>query len=297
MKNNSTNNKKNFDQPKFIIFLIALFVLCIVIAFIAKNHKTSGKEQKESKQTESVSTQNAVASESSEVSSGANASESSAVSKESDKTETDSSKQETAETATESKAAIEEEQDTTINLGHGLEIEKFGSYTGIYMEDGSDEIVGNVAMILVTNTGEEYIQYAEVTVSCGGEEGFFTLSTLFPGESVVVLEQSRKAYADFSGEVNAIAENVAVFSEAPILYEEQLKVQGLNGALNITNISDKDITETISIYYKNSSSDMLYGGITYRVQITGGLKAGEIKQIISDHFSDVGSRIMFITLG
>ena len=268
-----------------IAIIVCLFAVCVALAFMFNREPVqSGKGQKESKQTESVSVQQSGASESETV-------------QQSDAKETDGSiKQETAAT-TETKAVLEEEQDTTINLGHGLEIEKFGSYTGVYMEDGSDEIVGNIAMILVKNTGEEYIQYAEVTVACGETEGFFTLSTLFPGESMVVLEQSRKAYGDFKGTVNAIAENVAVFSEVPTLYEDQLKVQGLNGALNITNISGKDITETISIYYKNSSSDMLYGGITYRVQITGGLKAGEIKQIISDHFSEAGSRIMFVTLG
>lgn len=287
MKKKNSINNKNSNQGMIITIIVCLFVVCVALAFMFNRKPAqSGKGQKESKQTESVSTQQSAASETGKVQ------------QEFDKTETSGSvKQETADITTESKAVMEEEQDTTINLGHGLEMEKFGSYTGIYMEDGSDEIVGNVAMILVTNTGEEYIQYAEVTVACGEAEGFFTLSTLFPGESMVVLERSCKAYGDFKGEVNAIAENVAVFSETPVLHEDQLKVQGLNGALNITNISDRDIAETITIYYKNSSTDMLYGGITYRVQITGGLKKGEIKQIISDHFSDAGSRVMFITMG
>ena len=66
--------------------------------------------------------------------------------------------------------------------------------------------------------------------------------------------------------------------------------------MNITNISGNDITGDVVIYYKNASSDMLYGGITYRVTVTGGLKAGEIKQLTGSHFSASGSRIMFVTI-
>ena len=67
--------------------------------------------------------------------------------------------------------------------------------------------------------------------------------------------------------------------------------------LNVTNISDEDITGDVVVYYKNASADMLYGGITYRVTISGGIKAGEIRQVVAGHFSDSGSRIMFATVG
>lgn len=40
-----------------------------------------------------------------------------------------------------------------------------------------------------------------------------------------------------------------------------------------------------------------FNGICYRVRIEGGLKAGEIRQIMPSHFSSEGSRIMFVTVG
>ena len=79
------------------------------------------------------------------------------------------------------------------------------------------------------------------------------------------------------------------------IHADVLKLQGLDGALNITNISGEDITGDIVIYYKNSSSDMYYGGITYRVRLEGGLKDGEIRQIMSDHYSTSGSEVLFVT--
>jgi len=39
----------------------------------------------------------------------------------------------------------------TISLGNSLEITDIGSYTGIYMEDGSDDVVSGIQMIIVKN--------------------------------------------------------------------------------------------------------------------------------------------------
>lgn len=219
--------------------------------------------------------------------------------------ETGSSGSETtrAESTTAPVSDLEEElqtesiSKTTLSLGRGMEITKIGSYTGLYMEDGSDEVVSRVLMIMVENTGDEFIQYAEITLNSENSTAKFTLSSLFPGERMVVLESSRQEYKSGVEYSEAVAGNVSVFKETPSLCENQLKVQGLDGVLNVTNISGQDITGDIVIYYKNAIDEVLYGGITYRVRITGGMKSGEIKQIVSDHFSAAGSEIMFITCG
>ena len=95
----------------------------------------------------------------------------------------------------------------------------------------------------------------------------------------------------------AIAKSVVLFEQPLSLHSDQLKIQVLNGAINVTNISGKDITGDFVIYYKNASSDLLYGGITYRITVNGGIKAGEIKQITASHLSTAGSRIMWIAIG
>jgi len=40
----------------------------------------------------------------------------------------------------------------------------------------------------------------------------------------------------------------------------------------------------------------MYGGITYRITIQGGLKAGQVRQIMTRHFITDVSRIMFVTI-
>ncbi len=185
----------------------------------------------------------------------------------------------------------------SINLGYDLEITDIGNYTGLYIEDGKDEVLSDILMIVITNKGSLPLQYAEISLPVGDKTAYFKLSTLPQGESIVVLEQNRMKYDKGAVYTVATAENVVFFQEDLDLCEDKIKIQSLNGAMNVSNISGNDITEDVTIYYKNNSIDMLYGGITYRVCIKGGIKEGEIKQVVADHFNDNNSRIMFVTIG
>ena len=193
-------------------------------------------------------------------------------------------------------AQVEEIKETLINLGNGMFITEVGKYAGIYMEDGSDEMVSDIMMVVVKNEGEETIQYAEIKMPVGEQEAFFKLTTLTPGSMMVLLEQNRMQYVADDYNV-AVAENVAIFQEPLSLCEDRLKIQLLDGLLNVLNISDEDIDGEIVIYYKYSAPDVLYGGITYRVRIEGGLKKDEIKQVTASHLSANGSVVMFVTCG
>lgn len=193
-------------------------------------------------------------------------------------------------------AAVEEAKEVSINLGSGMRILDVGKYTGVYMEDGSDEILTGVMMITVANEGENDIQYAEISMPAGDRTASFVLTTLPAGSTVVLLELNRMDYVP-GDYITAVAENVALFREPLNRYEDRLEIQGLPGTINVSNISDEDISGEIVIYYKNSAADVYYGGITYRVRLEGGLKAGEVRQITANHFSPSGSTVMFVTCG
>ena len=191
---------------------------------------------------------------------------------------------------------VEELDPASIALGRGMWITDIGKYTGVYMEDGSDEIVSGVMMIAVTNAGQDAIQYAEITLPVGDQTAEFSLTTLLPGSTVILLEKNRMEYVpgDYT---EATVSSLALFQTPLSLCEDRLQIQILNGAINVTNISGADISGDIVIYYKNCAADVYYGGITYRVRLQGGLKAGEIRQIMASHFSASGSAIMFVTCG
>lgn len=189
------------------------------------------------------------------------------------------------------------EEQNVFDLGSGVKITGFISYTGAFMEDRTDEVVTDVLAIQITNSGEEYIQTMDVTLTADETQAQFSLSTLFPGETVIVLEKNRMAYSTAPKFDQAQTSAVALFDKHPGMCQEKLEIQCLNGVINVKNISGEDITEDILIYYKNYVSGIYYGGITYRIRITGGLKADEIRQGTAAHYNPDNSTVVFVTCG
>ena len=183
------------------------------------------------------------------------------------------------------------------DLGSGVEITDFLSYTGAFMEDRTDEVVSDVLAIKVTNSGEEYIQTMDITLTAGETRAEFSLSTLFPGETVVVLEKNRMSYSSAPDFRQVQTSAVALFAEHPGMCQDKLEIQCLNGVINVTNISGEDLTGDILVYYKNYVDGLYFGGITYRLRIQGGLKAGEIRQGTAAHFNPDNSTVVFVTCG
>lgn len=189
------------------------------------------------------------------------------------------------------------EGSVSLNIGSGLTVVNIGPYTGMYMEDGSNEIVSGVVMCIVRNDGDRAVEYAQLKLNDGQKDIPFTLTALLPGRSVVLLATDRTAYDKAAAYTATMAQSVAFFSYEPSLQADRLQIQGLDGGLNITNISGADITGDVVVYYKNVASDgLLYGGITYRTRIAGGIKAGELKQGMTQHFSVKGSEVLFATV-
>lgn len=145
-------------------------------------------------------------------------------------------------------------------------------------------------MVVVENTGEEDIQLAEFTAVSGAAEYRFRLTNLAAGERAVLLELERRAASSAPLE-SAVLGNAALFPEPMELYEDTIEIGGLEGMLNVQNISGD-----ICIYYKYAAQDICYGGITFRVRIEGGLKAGELRQIPAGHFDPEGCAIVQVKI-
>lgn len=181
----------------------------------------------------------------------------------------------------------------TVNLGYGLELTDSGKYTGLYMEDGSNEVLSDVMMIIVENNGDQDIQLAQISAVCGGEEYSFTLTNLAVGARAVLLEQERKSAAELT---SAVMDTCALFQEPMSTEADRIQVSGLDGMVNVKNISGADISGDIYVYYKYAADDIYYGGVTFRVRVEGGLKAGEIRQIPAGHYTAVGSEVVQVTI-
>lgn len=202
-----------------------------------------------------------------------------------------------AETGEQETAAPTESQKTeTLDLGKGLYLSDFGGYTGIYMEDGTNEAVSGVMMLILHNSAKEDLQYAKFSVKSGTTQYEFEATNVAAGERVVLLEKNREMAPSALPE-SAEAEYIVFFDEPMDVCVDVFEITGMDGALNVRNISDTDITADIYVYYKYCSEDLLYGGITFRALVSGGLSAGEIRQISTAHYDDGQCCIVQVVYG
>ena len=181
-----------------------------------------------------------------------------------------------------------------IVLGDGLQILDMGSYAGMYMEDGTNETVADVMMVILENMGDQDLQLARINIEYSGFTAEFEVTNLPAGEKAVLLEKNRHGAMAEEYE-NIQIKNLVHFPEPMSLQEDRIRIEGHEGTLNVTNISGEDISGDIYIYYKHSASDLLYGGITFRVAVRGGLKAGQSSQVIAGHYAPDTCRILQVT--
>lgn len=180
-----------------------------------------------------------------------------------------------------------------IMLNDSLKIVQIGEYNGPYLEDGSNEEVSDVQMIVLENTAEQDLQYAEVILEYENVIAEYAVTNLPAGQKALILEKNRMEFTKKSLK-KAVLTNVVFLEEMP-LYEDIFEINGLDGVINVKNISNNDISGDIYIYYKNIGEEMYLGGITYRVKIEAGLKSGEIRQLGASHFNAQNCEILMIS--
>lgn len=180
-----------------------------------------------------------------------------------------------------------------INLGYGVSLEQVRSYTGTYMEDGSDQLVSDVMMIRIHNSGEKDIQLMNIEVGYTDVTYHFVVTNLPAGASAVLLELDRSPMPQ-GNPLSAVASNVVVFSENMQADTGVYEISGMDGMLNVKNISGAEITGDIYVYYKYKIQDVYYGGITFRVKIEGGLDADEIRQVMTSHYNPDNCEVILI---
>lgn len=173
-------------------------------------------------------------------------------------------------------------------------VEKVGRYAGIFMEDGSDEIVSDVFAITVVNNSDKMLQYAQVVITCGGEDYVFDMSTIPAGARAQVLEKEKKTVPkDLSGS-QTVLNTITEFQEEPSLYPQVFEITALSHSIDIKNISKNNIDGDIYVYYKTKVGDLYMGGITYRAKVSD-LASGEEKSAYAGHFYENDSEILFVT--
>lgn len=176
--------------------------------------------------------------------------------------------------------------------GSGLVVRGISSYDGIYLEDGSDENISGVTVMLLQNAGETEVEYASVSVNRDGTPLQFEASALPAGATVVVQEKSRTPFQE--GNYTDCSANVAEVNEFGMA-DEQIQIEETGEQeITVTNLTDQKIP-AVRIFYKFYMEDeaAYVGGITYTAKITN-LNAGASQTITPSHYLKGSSKIMMV---
>ena len=147
--------------------------------------------------------------------------------------------------------------------------------------------------IVVQNTSEMDIEYASLTAKNKNESLSFEISVLLSGTETMLLCNENAKFDSKAIYTAWKTQNVVHFEKAPVMNDEKIEVSLTNGSISIRNVSDKDITSDILIYYKEKIDGILNGSVTHRV-ITSGLKSGAQTYIKINGINPDTYQIMFI---
>lgn len=147
---------------------------------------------------------------------------------------------------------------------NSLKIESAGKYTGVFVENGEDIYLENVASVLVTNTTDRMIQVARFAMVVNGnpeDVAVFQVTDLPAGASALVFELHKRPYTE--GEVYTVGDEVHTFYETEDLSDKfSFEVDG--DLLTVTNLTDESF-DTVYVHYKYTKEGGAYlGGIAYR---------------------------------
>lgn len=172
-----------------------------------------------------------------------------------------------------------------------LSLDALGGYSGNYLEDGTDDLVNNVAAIVVTNHSNQMLQVADITFRVNDTEtAEFRITDLPAGMTVLALEQNRRPYSkedDYS-----YGQTATGYMDMPTLSEDTFTiVTDTAGKLTLKNKVDRTF-DKVYVYYKYVQQGGVYlGGITYRVPFENLKAGGEITET-ANHFDPANSRVV-----
>ena len=176
---------------------------------------------------------------------------------------------------------------------YDLIIEKLAPYSGMFVEDGSNAEIENIAMLMICNQGEYPVEYTQICVQYGEESLSFDVSALPVGEKMVVQEKMGKKLPE--GKPDSISALVVRRAEMEMSEGKVQVIDNGDNTLTIRNLTDKMIP-TIRVFYKYfmEDADIFVGGIAFTVRITR-LGPGAGVTIQPSHYTSRTSRVVMVT--
>lgn len=209
--------------------------------------------------------------------------------KKTDQTETTAAgKQETSSSGN-AQGGVQEE--TEAAKPDDVTISNFSSFSGQFVEDGTDELVENVAAILVTNTSGQFLDLATLEYTINGKAATFVATGLPAGKSAWVMEKNRMT---ISGNASFQYQDCTTsLRDGVVASTDKITITSDGNMLIATNNTKKTL-KNVFVYYKSVHTDgNFFGGITYMVNF-GTLEPGGSAESIAGHYVKDETKIVRI---
>lgn len=169
--------------------------------------------------------------------------------------------------------------------------DSFSSFTGQYVEDGSDIPVENVAAMLVTNHTDDFLDLATIEYEINGKSATFVVTGLPAGKSAWVMEKNQMTItseADFE-----YINKTTAYKDGVVNETDKITLSAEGNMLTAANNTDEKL-EGVFVYYKTLHTDGNYlGGITYMTTF-GDLEPGEKRTELAGHYDKDKTEIVRI---
>lgn len=176
--------------------------------------------------------------------------------------------------------------------GYDVVIQRLESYSGLFVEDGSNVQVEGVAMLQLRNEGDQAIEYMQIAVEYDNITLIFDVSALPAGAGAVVQEKTGKGVVD--GMPQSCSALVVRRAQMEMSEDQVSVVDNGDNTLTITNLTDQ-VIPTIRVFYKYYMEDtkLYVGGIAFTVRITR-LAGGSSVIIQPSHYASSTCQVVMV---
>ncbi len=167
--------------------------------------------------------------------------------------------------------------------GSDLVVTRYNSFGGIFLEDGSDRPVTNIAALMVENRGAQGVEYAELLLTLeSGTTLKFEITTLPAGSTLIAQETKAQTWED--SRILSCSAQTALLETFPMSSDRVLVKELSDGVLSVTNLTNQTIP-AVRVFYKFYMGDVngYIGGITYTAKVTD-LAPGATQNIDASHY-------------
>ena len=157
-----------------------------------------------------------------------------------------------------------------------------------------DDYHGRLAVV-AENISDDDVEYALLTVKTKSDTFTFNVSALLSGTKAVLLCNESVGCDPYEVYTAWQTENKIIFENPPVMNDDKIEIQVMDGSISVKNISDEDIESDIYIYYKERENDTVNGSVTYKIRVDA-LKEGSQTFVKTPELNENNCQIIFTDL-